>query len=44
MNGSPAKLVEATRCDCLPEAMLCDENWTWEVVALNGRRGSLDGC
>lgn len=24
MNGR-AKLVEMTRCDCLPEAMCCDE-------------------
>lgn len=25
VNGSPAKLVEAIRCDCLSEAMCCDE-------------------
>lgn len=24
-EGMPAKLVEMTRCDCLPEAMCCDE-------------------
>jgi hypothetical protein len=44
MNGRPAKLVEATRCDCLPEAMRCDEKIGHKgMVASRGRRGPLYG-